>query len=75
MQKAPYGLKQSPRVWFERFSLAMRKHGFKQSNSDHTLFLKHRKGMVTALIIYVDDMMVTSNNKEEISNLQKHLET
>ena len=53
----------------------MRRHGFKQSNSDHTLFLKHRIGMVTALIIYDDDMIITGNDKEEISNLQKHLAT
>ncbi|RVW83709.1 Retrovirus-related Pol polyprotein from transposon TNT 1-94 [Vitis vinifera] len=32
------------RAWFGRFSLAMRKYGFTQSNSDHTLFLKHRLG-------------------------------
>lgn len=42
LQKTLYGLKQSLRSWFGRFSLAMRNHGFKQSNLDHTLFLKHR---------------------------------
>ena len=73
LQKALYRLKQSPKACFERFSLAMKKQGFKQSNSDHTLFLKHRQGMVTALIIYVDDMIITGNDKEEISRLQKHL--
>ena len=31
--------------------------------------------MVTALIIYVDDMIITGNDKEEISSLQKHLAT
>ena len=41
LQKALYGLKQSPRAWFGRFSLAMRNYGFTQSNSNHTLFLKH----------------------------------
>ena len=75
LQKALYGLKQSPRAWFGRFSLAMRKHGFKQSNSDPTLFLKHQRGKVTALIIYVDDMITTGNDKEEISKLQEHLAT
>lgn len=75
LQKALYGLKQSPRAWFGRFSLAMRKHGFRQSNSDHTLFLKHQQGKVRALIIYVDDMIITGNDKEEISRLQKHLAT
>ena len=75
LQKALYGLKQSPRAWFGRFRLVMRKHGFKQSNSDHTLFLKHQRGKVTALIIYVDDMITTGNDKEEISKLQEHLAT
>ena len=28
LQKALYELKQSPRAWFGRFSLAMRKYGF-----------------------------------------------
>jgi len=41
LQKTLYGLKQSPRAWFGRFSFAMRRYGYKQSNSDHTLFLKH----------------------------------
>jgi transposase InsO family protein len=75
LQKALYGLKQSPRAWFGRFNTAMKKFGFKQSHSDHTLFLKHRNRKVTALIIYVDDMIITGDDKEEISKLQKLLAT
>jgi len=75
LQRALYGLKQSPRAWFGRFNVAMRKYGYKPSNSDHTLFLKHRLGKVTALIIYVDDMIITGDDSEEISRLQKQLAT
>jgi hypothetical protein len=75
LQRALYGLKQSPRAWFGRFSLAMKKYGFQQSNSDHTLFLKHQRDKVTALIIYVDDMIITGDDLEEISRLQEHLAT
>jgi hypothetical protein len=75
LQKALYGLKQSPRAWFGRFNIAMKKFGFKQSNSDHTLFLKHRNKKVTALIIYVDDMIITGDDVEEISRLEKDLST
>jgi len=73
LQRALYGLKQSPRAWFGRFSIAMRKYGFQQSNSDHTLFLKRRQGKITALIIYVDDMIITGDDSEEIYRLEKHL--
>ncbi|CAL2271768.1 unnamed protein product [Prunus armeniaca] len=75
LRKALYGLKQSPRAWFEWFTMSMKNNGFKQCNSDHTLFLKHRKRMVTTLIIYVDDMIITGNDKQEISQLQDYLAT
>ncbi|KAM0019206.1 putative RNA-directed DNA polymerase [Helianthus debilis subsp. tardiflorus] len=73
LKKSLYGLKQSPRAWFERFTLAMKKYGFKQSNSDHTLFLKRRGNLVTCLIIYVDDMILTGNDEEEMSMLRDKL--
>ena len=75
LQKALYGLKQSPCAWFGRFSLAMRKYGFTQTNSDQTLFSKHRLGKVTSLIIYVDDMIITGDDIEKISRLQGQLAT
>ncbi|RVX08628.1 Retrovirus-related Pol polyprotein from transposon TNT 1-94 [Vitis vinifera] len=40
LKKSLYGLKQSPRAWFGRFTKSMRVFGYRQSNSDHTLFLK-----------------------------------
>ena len=58
LRKSLYGLKQSPRAWFGRFAASMKKFGYVQSNSDHTLFLKRHKGKLTALIIYVDDMIL-----------------
>ncbi|GJV17454.1 putative ribonuclease H-like domain-containing protein [Tanacetum coccineum] len=75
LKKSLYRLKQSPRAWFERFILAIKYYGFKQSNSDHTLFLKQRGNLITGLIIYVDDMIITGNNKEEITKLKKNLFT
>jgi hypothetical protein len=49
--------------------MAMRKYRFKQSNSNHTLFIKHKLSKVTMLIVYVDDMIVTGDEEEEISRL------
>ena len=72
LKKSIYGLKQSPRAWFGRFTIAMKKYGFKQSNSDHTLFLKRRGSLVTCLIIYVDDMIVIGNDEEEMRRLKEN---
>ena len=63
LRKSLYGLKQSPRAWFGRFAASMKKFGYVQSNSDHSLFLKRHKGKLTALIIYVDDMIMTGVNQ------------
>lgn len=73
LNKALYGLKQSPRAWFGRFCRAMQSYGFKQCDSDHTLFLKRNQEKLTALIIYVDDMIVTGNDTQEIATLEKKL--
>ena len=73
LKKTLYGLKQSTRALFGRFTKSMKAFGYRASNSDYTLFLKRGKGRITALIIYVDDMIVTGNNQDEIFTLQRYL--
>ena len=73
LKRTLYGLKQSPRAWFGRFTDVMKKYRHKQSNSDHTLFLKKRDGKITCLIIYVDVMIITGDDEEEMEKLKKNL--
>lgn len=75
LNKALYGLKQSPRDWFGRFSNFMKTVGYKQSDVDHMLFVKIRGEKTTTLVVYVDDMVVTSNDPDEIKRLQMFLPT
>ena len=51
----------------------MKKFGYEQSHSDHILFLKKGDDQITCLIIYVDDMVITENNKREIKELKRKL--
>ncbi|XP_057984606.1 uncharacterized mitochondrial protein AtMg00810-like [Hevea brasiliensis] len=73
LKKALYGLKQSPRVWFDRFSKTMISFGYCQSNANYTLFMRHRRGKITLLTVYVDDIVVTGDNKEEMALLKERL--
>ena len=74
LQKALYGLKQSPRAWFGRFSQAMKTLNYQQCNGEHTLFFKHAsQGLITILIVYVDDIIITGSNAKEIRDLEQHL--
>ena len=44
---------------------------YHQSQGDHTLFIKHNSsGKLTALIVYVDDIIVIGNDKGEIQRLK-----
>ena len=73
LKRSLYGLKQSPRAWFDRFRLAMIRFGYHQSSADHTLFLRQVAGKMTLLIVYVDDIVLTGDDTDEISSLKQKL--
>ena len=63
LKKSLYGIKQSPRTWFKRFSTTLNQLEYKQGQSDYTLFTKHTaNGQKTILIVYVDDTIITGDN-------------
>lgn len=51
----------------------MKEYGFKQAMADHTLFYKRVGDDITLLIVYVDDMIVTGSNNNEIEKLRSYL--
>lgn len=73
LKKALYGLEQSPKVWFDKFSKAMTSFGYQQSNTDHTLFIRHHKVKVTFFVVYVDDIVITGDDREKMTRLKKLL--
>lgn len=73
LKKALYGLKQSPRAWFGRFTKAMKKFGYRQSNSDHSSFLKRVIDKLKFLIICFDNMIIIGNCKRGITELKEKL--
>lgn len=67
-------MKQSPLAWFEKFTRAMRNWGCFRSQGDHTLFIKNSmKRGITALIVCVNDIVVTGDDHDEITCLKAHL--
>lgn len=74
LKKSLYGLKQSPLAWFSRFSQVLKKFGYSQSQAYHTLFSKlSQDGRITILSVYVDDIVITGDNHEDIISLKKVL--
>lgn len=67
LKKTLYGLRQSPKAWFRRFTKAIIEVEFWQNQADHTLFIKcSYSKKVIALIVYVDGIIVTSDDLEDI---------
>ncbi|CAL9004948.1 unnamed protein product, partial [Prunus brigantina] len=73
LQKSLYGLKQVSRNWFSKFSTAIKRAGFQQSKADYSLFTKVRGASFTAVLLYVDDMIITGNNNTAIEELKRFL--
>ena len=71
LKKALYGLKQSPK-W--KFSTVMKSMGYQPSDGDHTLFVKTGvNGRIAVLLKYVDNIIVSGNDEEEICSLGQKL--
>ena len=73
LQKSLYGLKQASRQWFLKFRGTLLTLGFQQSNSDHTLFIRNIKGIYTAVLVYVDDIIIASNDDGDVGQLKSDL--
>ena len=73
LRRALYGLKQAPRAWFAKFSSTISQHGFLDSSFDTTLFLRRSGHGITILLLYVGDMIITSNDMQGIQDLKHFL--
>jgi histone deacetylase 1/2 len=67
LDKALYGLKHAPRAWYSRLSFKLSTLGFVPSKADTSLFLFAKSGIIIFLLIYVDDIIVTSSSDTVIS--------
>ena len=73
LRKSLYGLKQSPRCWFGKLTSALRDYGFVQSLSDYSLFSFDKGGIQINILIYVDDMIIASNNSGALDIFKNYL--
>ncbi|KAG8482771.1 hypothetical protein CXB51_024179 [Gossypium anomalum] len=64
LKKSLYGLKQSPRQWYNRFDSFMTSHDFKRSTFDSCVyFKKNSDSSFVYLLLYVDDMLIATKDK------------
>ncbi|KAL8115567.1 hypothetical protein AgCh_022173 [Apium graveolens] len=70
LQKSLYGLRQSPRLWFSKFSDTIQHMGFIQSKADYSLFILHSPSNITLVLVYVDNLLICGNCQNSIDDLK-----
>ncbi|KAG7533199.1 Ribonuclease H-like superfamily [Arabidopsis thaliana x Arabidopsis arenosa] len=75
LKKAIYGLKQSPRAWYHKLSTTLLERGFKKSEADNTLFTLPSKEGIVVILVYVDDIIISGNDKVGIQETKTFLKS
>ena len=73
LRKSLYGLKHSPRAWYDKFNQAIETFGMRKSKSDHSVFYRNSSSGIILLVVYVDDIVITRSDSKGILSLKSYL--
>ena len=73
LKRSLYGLKQAPRVWHEHLTKSLEALGYKKLVSDNSIFVKKFGENVDIIVIYVDDILLLSRNKNRNKEIIRKL--
>ena len=73
LKKVLYGLKQAPRVWYGKIVEFLIHSGYGVAPANSSLFVKAREGKLAIILIYVDDLIITRDDVNEIRQTKKNL--
>jgi len=73
LNKALYGLRESPRAWYECFDEYIQNLGFQRSESDYCLYIKQENDETIYLILFVDDLLICGKTMEKINEIKTKL--
>ena len=71
LKKAFYVLKQAPRAWYERIDSFLSSMGFTKSKADPNIYMRIMDDEIVILLLYVDDLFLTGNEKQIMKNKKR----
>lgn len=71
LHKSHYRSKQTSKQWFSNFSNTFLEEDFTEFATNNSLFIKGNGSSFMTLLVYVDDMVIASNNPCDIDGLKK----
>ena len=73
LKKPLYWLKQVPCAWDEKIKAFFQKTSFSHLLADSKLYIYNVDGLVIVIVIYVDDLIITSNHSHVITSTKQKL--
>ena len=74
LNKSINGLKQAANNWYKELAIFLLRQGFTRSRNDHCLFARAETEGHNFILVWVDDIKVTSRSMTVISDVKKALE-
>jgi len=69
--KAIYGLRQSPRAWYEKIHAFFMNHNFTRSTQDYSLYINYSRQLL--VLVYVDDLVLAAAEVKDIDWIKDSL--
>lgn len=73
LHESIYGLKQASRQWNAKLTEALLAKGFQRSYNDYSLFTYKKGSVELYLLVYVDDIIITSNDQSAVTMIKQYL--
>src|SRR5436190_18836860 len=73
LRKSIYGLKQASRQWYHKFHQVIVSFGFETNTVEDCVYHKFSGSTYIFLVLYVDDILLASNDKELLHETKKFL--
>jgi Reverse transcriptase (RNA-dependent DNA polymerase) len=73
LHKALYGCIESAKLWYHELAETLKTNGFKPNPRDKCIFNKTTRNAQITIIVYVDDLMMTSTDKSLVLEMERTL--
>jgi hypothetical protein len=73
LKRSLYGIKKSPRMWYQIFNIYILSLRFVRSKVDHYVYSKEEGDHFIYVVLHVDDVLLIGNNMDAINEVKKQL--
>ena len=73
LKKSLYGLKQAPRAWYAKMDSFLLSQNLERCKSDPNVSMLRTHDSLLILVLYVDDLLITSNSASSIATVKRTL--